>query len=250
MISLYESLLSTDKFQGDSAATIDYTIALDDGRTITKSDFISADYGVPLTASVPVAFDIGTLVNNPFKKIRIKQITFEAELIDKLLTARLVATHTNKTTYKPGETVEITLYIQPWRKQIEPLKASFTIPADLPDGNYVLNISDGRDRQQLEYMRAPGLFQPLNFDQLLRTIKQSFPHNYMYLTVQKETGGLTVHGKELAALPPSVRGIIADASVAQFTQPTRGIYLWDYRIKTQYAVSGGDQIMLEVRRHE
>jgi len=249
-ISLYESLLSTDKFQGDSAATIHYTITLDDGRTITKSDFISSDFGVAISASMPVAFDIRTLVSNPFKAVRIKQITFEAELIDKLLTARLVATHTNKTTYKPGETVEITLYIQPWRKQIEPLKASFTIPADLPDGNYFLSISDGRGRQELEYTRAPGMFQPLSFDQLLRTLKQNFPQNYMYLTVQKDTGGLTVHGKELAALPPSVMRVIADASVAQFTQPTRGIFLWDHRIKTQYAVSGADRIVLEVRRHE
>lgn len=249
-ISLYESLLSTDKFQGDSAATIHYTISLNDGDTITKSDFISSDFAVPMSASMPVAFDIGMLVNNPFKPVRIEKITFEAELIDKLLTARLIATHTNKTTYKPGETVEITLYIQPWRKQIESLKASFTVPEDLPDGNYFLGINDGRGRQQLEYLRAPGLFQPLNFEQLLRTLKQSFPQNYLYLTVQKDTGGLTVHGDELAALPPSVRSVISEASVAQFTQPTRGIFLWDHRIGTQYAVSGADQIVLEVRRHE
>jgi hypothetical protein len=54
VISLYESLLSTDKFQGDSAATINYTISLDDGRSITKSDFVSSDMGVPFSAAIPL----------------------------------------------------------------------------------------------------------------------------------------------------------------------------------------------------
>lgn len=249
MTVIAESIAGAGRGGGDTAAWYDYAVAFDDGTSFTKEEYIADSYG-GMDASYSAGADIGVMMNNPYKPVKPASLDFHMKIADKLPQAIIRSAATSKPSYRPGDMVEVTVEIQPYRKEVEKVNYSFKLPDQLPEGSYDLSISDGSARASIDYMRDPGSERVFNYESLVSMLKRNYPKNKIYLTVRDRDTGVSVRGNEMPKLPASVINTIQSSVVSQDFAQVAGNFILDADIATSYQVSGNVSLTLTVARKE
>jgi hypothetical protein len=247
MVALARSIEGAGRTGGDTAALYRYSLALEDGTTISKEDYLASEAG-PIIAAMAVGSDIGILLTNPYKRVRMNSVEFDIQLTDRLPQADLICVSLDKAEYRPGERARVTCEIQPYRKPRQTLEYLFTVPAQLPDGPYELNASDAVRRQMLDGSRSPGAERVTDYASLLRYLTRNYPANKIYLTIQDRDTGLSIDGHELPKLPGSVITTLQSSTDAARLAPVQGNLVLDADMVTDHEVRGMQRATFTVRR--
>ena len=245
--AIFESLGTAGRFGGDSAALFQYTINTDDGTSITVNDYLSDTDG-SLMAAMGVMSGAGLLLSNPYTPAGIEAVDFRMQVVDRLRFSRIESAVTAKTEYRPGETVQLEWLMRPYREEPVRMTYEFTLPADLPNGEYDIVIGDNISRRGIEQRRNPETGRMRSYQDILRVLKQSYAANRIYISMVDKDTGLAVQGSEMPKLPASVIGIIQDTVHPSYVSSVRGNYLLDTDIPTSYEVSGQTQVSIKVER--
>ena len=247
-IAISESIVQSDKLIGLSAAHMVYTIFLSDGTRIAKEDFFSTDRMLTYQAASQVYYDLESLLNNPFQKPDIANITFNISLIDQFKAVAIETCTTDKEIYKPGETIKIKAYFIPYRFPRFSRMIKIALPEDLRDGSYILRILDGSQRKRLEYQRSPGLGNILSYESLIETLQMNFPLNNLYIVLTERESGLRLEEKEMPHLPPSIYAPTNDAAVSAFSAPIRLNFIREQTMKTDFEIRGSKSLPVKIKR--
>lgn len=247
MTALGESIGAGARTGGESAALYHYSIGLDDGTTITASDYKS-DSNASLTAIFGAMSDTGALMNNPFQSVNVTSVTFEMQVIDRLREATIEAAAMDKTTYQPGESAVIEWVLRPYRAEPVRLSYTFSVPGDLPDGEYDLVVMDAAQRQDVEKKRNPGAVKVRDYRDLVRRLQENYPANRIYIALVDQDTGVSVVGNEMPRLPASVINLIEGTVDSEYFSPVRGNYVIDADMVTNYEVTGQSKTKLTVER--
>lgn len=213
-VALTESIASVSKAEGEASADISYRIVFSNGAVVEKRDFVSGSF-IMLPLSYAAAGDISSILFNPFEEIAVNEIKMEVTLTDRLEQAQLVYLRPTRAVYKPGDTVEMRLTYQPWRKPMVTTMVEMELPDPLPNGTYTVTMHGPSSRAILESRRAPGRLAPLSLDQMVDVVKIHFPGDQSYLTLETKAQGFTLGANEFNTLPPSLRSAI-NASCRDF----------------------------------
>lgn len=244
MIALTESLAAAGRSGGEAAVEFAYTIALDDGTTISKADYFVDSYGGG-TAGVAVAAEVGMLMTNPFKKVVPELIEFSAQVHGRFPEAQILAASLDKRSYRPGENVTLLVELQPYRRPVEKRKIEIGLPPDLPEGTYELAVADAAARDALDYLRNPAKREIRDFASLIARVKQSFPRNRLYVVLLDSDTGSAVRGQELSRLPSSIISTLESSTEPTHYASVRGNFIVEQRLETHYEIAG--QIRLSVK---
>ncbi len=247
MLTLAESIASAGRSGGDTAATFRYSIAFDDGTTFTKDNYV-ADGSGGVTAAVAVASDLGVLAMNPYKRVRPTSAEMDIRLSNRLPQAAIVRATTDRPQYRPGDTVRVGMELQPYRKPPQRLQYEFRLPANLPDGEYSLGITDSSGRTSVDMQRNPGGEKVFDFDSLMRLVRRNYPRNKVYVTLRDSDTGATVRGSEMPKLPGSVIGTLSQTVDSPDYAAVNGNFLVDADIVTGYEIEGGQGLTVRVSR--
>lgn len=245
MSVLLDSLSGAARSGGETAALVDYTLVFDEGTSFSKQDYIvdqEGGYGATMT----VGAELGMMMNNVYKRVRPKSVEFKMQLSDRFPKARIRAAQLDKAWYKPGDKVTLTWDVEPFRKSVQQMSYSFTLPSNTPEGDYSVTVSDAGSRESQETMLNPGGSKIQSFETLLKSIRRNFPSNMFYVTVQDRDTGVAVHGSELPKLPGSVISTIQGTVDEQYFAPVRGNFVVDADIVSNYEISGSDSVPLRV----
>lgn len=244
---LAESIGTAARADGDSAALFSYSIALDDGTSITAEDYRSDSNGT-LGAIIGAMADVGTLMNNPFKPVGINDIQFQMKVTDRLRDARIEAAMMDKAVYQPGETATVEWILRPYRADAVRLKYSFAVPEGLPDGDYNIVVMDADTRQDMESKRNPGGKKLNDYNDIVRLIKQNYPSNRVYVALVDQDTGVSISGKEMPRLPGSVINLLQTTVDSEYFEPVRGNFVVDADLPTTYEISGEAKTQLTIER--
>ncbi|MGB9692043.1 MAG: SpoIVB peptidase S55 domain-containing protein [Candidatus Sumerlaeaceae bacterium] len=247
IIALTESLGAAGRSAGETAVEFRYTIALDDGTSITKEDYFVDQYGGG-TAGIAVGSELGMFTTNPYKRVSPARLDFHATLHARYPEAQLRALTAEKRVYRPGEVVRIFWELEPYRKPIEKGVHEFGLPPDLPDGDYELVVTNSVGREALDSQRNPATAQIRDYASLVEQIRRSFPRNSIYIVLLDSDTGSSVRGQELSRLPSSVISTLESTTEAGHYASVRGNFLLDERLLTSYEISGRERLTLKVRR--
>ncbi|GIX45387.1 MAG: hypothetical protein KatS3mg130_1795 [Candidatus Sumerlaea sp.] len=247
MMAITESMAATGRSGGQAAVLYEYTFAFDDGTSITKENYLADEYGGG-TAGVIVGSELGMLMTNPFKKVRPQKVDFRATVVGRFPEAELRTAHTDKSVYRPGETVQVTLELLPYRKSKIVQKAQLTLPQHLPDGDYQLVITDAAGREVLELERNPALGQISDYDALVRYLRRNFPRNRVYVVCLDRDTGSSVRGQELARLPSSIITTLEQSTESQNYAPIAGNVVVDVDAVTDFEIQGRLTLPITISR--
>jgi hypothetical protein len=198
--------------------------------------------------SMDLLSDIAPIYSNEFQVRSVRKVTAEVRLRDGVRSAELQSAFVDRSIVKPGATLHIAAYVKPWREELQRIAATLTIPADLPNGRYNVAVCDARVREAAEIVRAPGLYRPKTFGDVVRILEIQFRPDRLYVMLNSPESGVTIDGREFNALPPSFQLTIGQLRDREKIVPTIGQIMAETTVALPFVVSGSYVTQIEVDR--
>jgi len=148
-----------------------------------------------------VASILDTLSENPFGEVRVESVRAEIEVWEEHRTADLVRVYPAKTTVKPGETIDLAVYVKPYEQPEEVVHLPLHVPANAPAGRAILAVVGGESGRALKSRLGRRDPIPTNLDQLLENLRKSDRNDELVVLLHLPTGGLEMEGVQLADVP-------------------------------------------------
>jgi hypothetical protein len=201
----------------------------------------------------PSAFDYGTgiaayilylLMNNTWTQPQIAGVNLLFEYEEAPRLARIRRAALDRYRVAPGEAVEVTVVLSPYRGPDQLLTLEILVPPETPAGELTVSIGGalavGRD-QELDH---PVL--PRDLDQLIWLINQLRRNDRIYILASRDDSGVLVGGDRMPNLPPSVARVLTrPKSTGNVTAiPHRSVL--EEVVPADFAVEGYARIRLEV----
>jgi hypothetical protein len=192
---------------------------------------------------------ISLLNQNPYKPVRVKRIECTTRILPGRKTADVDAIEPVSETYAPGETVQLSVFVRPYRGERERLPISLKLPDDLPEGAYSLTICDDLNNARLDIRDNPILSNPQTVEQILDTIKVQTAAKRTNLVVRlplRDTG-VALEGKALPQLPPSMVQVLSNTRRGSAQALSSALVS---RQKTDWILSGSDTVKIVVSKNK
>jgi hypothetical protein len=201
----------------------------------------------------PAAFDYGTgiaayilylLMNNTWTQPQIAGVNLLFDYEEAPRLARIRRAALDRYRVAPGETVEVTVVLSPYRGSDQLLTREILVPAETPAGALTVSIGGALAVSRDEDFDAPVL--PRDLDQLIWLINQLRRNDRIYILASRDDSGVLVGGDRMPNLPPSVARVLTrPRSKGNVTIIPRRSVLEEV-LPTDYAVEGYARIHLEV----
>jgi hypothetical protein len=243
--AMESALLATEKQAGPKMVRLRLAIHLEGRHKPIVVEDTYYDVSSQWRPIYDITSPIGTLLNNTFQKeVKINKISLCAYVFDTRRTASIESVKVSKRTVKPGETIQINVTLRPFDSQPVQKTVSFQIPNDAVPGSIIsITACDSQYSQSLKKLRAPGLFKPKNFDQLVDLIESAEKRTNLIVRLRLSKRGITYQGQRFPSLPSSLLSIMASAN-----QSGVGILSDEavLKIETDWVLSGMQTLPLVV----
>ncbi len=158
----YAALSKTSDSLAESTVDVNFAIktnVVDNGKLERSNMFYNAaDVGQVAVMELLQALDL--VCSNTSVESDIFGINVDMTLDNDRRTASLVSAVPSKLKVKPGETVDLTVTLQPYRKKAETLTISYTVPVTMKEGPLTLDIHGGALVQVSQIFSNNGLITP------------------------------------------------------------------------------------------
>ena len=211
----------------------------------TYSSSGSPGIGIMQTLMLPM-LQIGS---NPYTNVQVENVTLDLKIEDKRRTARIQSLRLDKLRYRPGDTVDVEMTLQPYLERPVIQTGTITIPKDAPEGLVLLLAGNARFHEGWQRSRAPLNFRHKNINQLVELLKRGESNADIIMELFVPEPGLTVQGKEFENLPPSVMSVMNTAKQVGDSGYTVGTTLHIDRVSTDYVISGSGILRFVVDRN-
>ena len=241
-------------YRNDHTLNLDATITLKENPDLktrelvyknTYSSSSSPSFGIMQTLMLPLL----QLGSNPYTTIQVENVTLDLKIGDKRRTARIQSLRMDKLRYRPGDTVEVEIILQPYLEAPITQTGTITIPKDAPEGLVTLLAGNANFHESWQRSRAPLNFRPKNINQLIELMQRGERNSDIIMELFVPEPGLTVRGEEFESLPPSVMSVMNTAKQAGDSGYTSATTLQIDRVATDYVISGSGIIRLVVDRN-
>ncbi len=240
-ISLLESISDTVESEEQQTLYLETTMEVEGHKAVRLSDAASGeDAGDVLAINHLARYQ--SLLDNPCEFPNVKSLSFRVRMVEGWKSSRLDSLEMDQDEIKPGDTLHVVIGLRHYRGEPSTVPVSVPIPADLRASQVQLFVGDADAALRMD---EPPRVPPQTLDQVLDRIRLTRSHRNICVKLLQTAPGLSVEGKNLPDLPPSV--------AAQFASPNSNIgkatlsliTLWE----TNFPVAGTfrGQITLPVR---
>ena len=200
-----------------------------------------------LYASGTVAFLTQILLNNEYHPVHVNGINLILGYSDERRIARVERAWVSKDHVRPGETIQISAILKPFRGPEVTRQIDIKIPDEVTPGRLVLQVGDGMTLARVEDEGDDSDdFHPKDLAQLIWLINHLRSNDKVYAVLSRADNGILFQGQRLPNLPPSIAQVMVRPQ-------TRGNYLrlW-YRgvaeetLETDYMLTGFKQLTVDV----
>jgi hypothetical protein len=185
-----------------------------------------------------VLLPLNLLTFNPGHSVRVEKTKLSLTLRRGRQSANVDRVRVRPARPKPSDTLTVGVELLPYRSEPQWAQFSLTLPADLPEGQYVLHISDGTTAFATELSRAqqrwsyPGL----------RPIREAFakrrPANTLVAVLYGRPASAVVQGREWENLPESVRSVMQESHGSEGNEGVKAAVILRREKKTDWVLSG------------
>ena len=228
------------------------TVRLGQGSIIKLAD--REDVDLANVFAGPTAFEFGTgvtayilylLMNNSWSEPRVGGVNLVVEYTDDLRTARVHRASVDRHRVAPGDDIEVTVVLRPYRGPDRPLVRTIHIPEDARPGT--LRVEIGGALAITRYEEAPDEpVHPRDLDHLIRLVNQLRRNDRVYILVTGDDTGALVDGSRMPNLPPSATSILSRPHRRDGVTFLSRRALIEEELRTEWAVSGAASIDIEV----
>lgn len=192
-----------------------------------------------------IAAKMAALANNPYKSVRFRKMELNFESIAGRKSATLRKVWVNKTTFEPGDSIQITCRIKPHHGEARNETISIRIPETTSERRLAVIVGGAGALAKYERRVNPAKYRAPNYDVLLDRLKSYRRNDQLYIQVRAQDRGVMLDGKELNSLPPSVYAVMATPNKVASAMPTRSRVVLETAVPQQFMIEGVLAVMLE-----
>ncbi len=163
---------------------------------------------------------ITAMMQNPFEPLKLESADLSIVVEDGIHVASMVSATLDQRIAKPGDTVNISLLLQPFDGPAFIRTLPFTLPTDLAGGEYQLLISDAGSYGYRMTAANPQLSDIDDADDLLDALQTlaDVDRQTIYVGLPLQTPGIAVGGQAMSDLPSS-RAMLLGSTASSTTMP-------------------------------
>ena len=240
-ISLLESLYYTMESEQEQTIYLDTTLEIPGHEPIKLTDAASGEDGAFYLVIRELEM-YGLLLDNPCEFPNVKSLTFHARLVDGWKSSRLDSLEMDQHELKPGDTLNAVIGLRDYRGKASSISVSVPIPANLRAAEVQLFVGDADAALRMD---EPPRVPPQTLDQVLDRLRLTRSHQNICVKLLQTAPGLSLEGKKLPDLPPSVAAQFASPNSNTGKATLSRITLWETNFPAEGTFSG--QITLPVR---
>ncbi|GAK49730.1 hypothetical protein U14_00954 [Candidatus Moduliflexus flocculans] len=238
-IATLNALLAFDNEQeGEFAITAKTAIEFADTEPFAvENRFVGKDSPIPAVIGAFAPLD--ALIENKFKPVHVSKVSVEMTVRHATQTAEIIGIAVKKDLFRPGETVDAMLTLQPYNQEAVSLLHTLTIPQETPRGALILFACDADATTMIETMRAQAKYMPQDLEQLTRLLRDAVSRNTLVLSLLDLKPGVVIQGQEFPSPPLSMTAMMASSSHSYAKNSlTRGRILARTYLATDFVMSG------------
>ena len=190
---------------------------------------------------------MSALMGNDYEKVEIDGLDVTFATTEEPKTATLERVWLDDPRPRAGRTVPLKVMFRTYRGD----EIVRTLPIEIPanaSGSLSLLVSDG-NRLGMNEQREARAPQPRSVDQIIRTLNKGRRNNSLYIKLLGSDAGAVVNGELLAALPPSVLGVLeGDRNGGNFN-PLHNATIGQWELATEHAVAGSRTLTITVSQN-
>jgi hypothetical protein len=250
---VYTALTNSIDMEGELpeevTAKLNVRIELEGRDPVIIKDTFSGFSGgrAPAALYAQVGSMVSYLVYNPFKDLNIKRIDCDTAIETGRATADIEATELDSDTYCPGDTVNATVFVRPFKGSRQRVRLQMKLPIDLPEGDYSAVICDESASARADIRANPNLFSPSNAEHVLQAVKVQTAAHRTSLVMRVPIGahGVAANGKSLPNLPGSMIQILVNGRRTGPLTMTRALVA---KKETSWVILGADSVSFRVSK--
>jgi len=245
-LTAVNTIYSAEKSMGDYTMRTHSEIDLKGYPTISKDDIFT---GIsPSNAAAGLVSPLYSIMQNSFEEVDVKGVLLEILFEDKQTDARIDGVQISKDTIRPGDSLEVTVFLTPYMEDTVTKRFEVTVPKDTPEGRSLLRISDAASSESWERARAPMKSRIVDLPHLIRRIQEEESNSDIIVELFVPKAGVTIRDQELPALPLTAFSVMSSEKQTGGSGLTRGTTFLRQRIHTDHVISGSATLRLDIDR--
>ncbi|HWQ60789.1 MAG TPA: SpoIVB peptidase S55 domain-containing protein [Negativicutes bacterium] len=217
---------------GTAKVTFEVTARNMPGDTFKRENMFYSPANIGEQAISELYELMALLASNQFQPVDILDIQVDATVDPERRTATIMEARANVATAKPGDKVEITVSLKPFRGETVTCKVPFTIPKDQPAGPLTLEVRGGgmiplaellskRQKGDDELLQAVGKLKTKTFPEMLKEFAERDRNNDIVVEVLSAEAGDLLGGPGPAKAPAAKLDPVTNINAAAGKQPPR-----------------------------
>jgi len=155
---------------------------------------------------------LALLMNNPYKKVCISSIDFQAKIMPKSIASHIWSVTLADTSVKAGESLEVSTVIEPYLADKVTYSKRIAVPANLAPGEYELLITGPEGYASFLKKAAPQKFVADSMENMITAIRNiaQMRRDRLYFVLLMPPSGVTIESQALGDLPASKAMVLQD----------------------------------------
>jgi hypothetical protein len=241
------AIYDAEKTLGDYTIRTHSEINLKGYPTISKDNAFSGI--APGSVASALTSPVSALMQNTFEEADVESILLEMSFEDKRTTARIDGARISKDRVRPGDSLEVTVFLTPYMEGTAIKRFQIAVPADMPEGRAFLMVFDAADNRSWERTRAPMKSRVTNMPDLIKRIREEESRSDIIIQLFAQKVGVTIGDQELPALPLTTFSVMnSPRQTGEDSGFTRGTTFLKQRVSTEYVISGSAALLLNIDR--
>ena len=156
---------------------------------------------------------LSILLNNPFEKVRLKEVRARLVVSRPVATATIVGLTGPRTLPEPGSEVVFRVELQPRMGERQVLEMPVVLPVNLEPGPYRVIAASAAELFAFEAQRASGRFQVADLGDILDILRTDRSRGTLVLALLAPGRNMVLLGQEMHNLPGSVSHLIRSGNM-------------------------------------
>ena len=246
-MAVSNTILANGRMAGERTIVLGGRIALQDHPDVVFDDQFSGQASLSALAR-DVNGVLNFVLDNRFITPMIESLRIEIQSSDERSTAVIEDVWFDSETIEPGDTLEVRVYLRPYRGERVVRRMDVTIPKTVSAGPVQVLVGSEQAVTRHDLNAVPQRYRPTDGPRLIELLNNRRTGNRVYLKMFQGGAGGMVKGREMPGLPPSVLAVMDSERTKGSFVPIREKVVAEETIRTDYVVAGQNWSRLTVKR--
>ncbi len=188
------------------------------------------------------------VLDNRFVTPMIESLSIEIQSSNERRTAVIEDVWFGSETVKPGDTLEVRVFLRPYRGDRVVKRLDVTIPKTISNGPVQVLVGSSQAVLRHDLNAVPQRYRPTDGPRLIELLNNRRTGNRVYLKMFQGGAGGMVKGREMPGLPPSVLAVMNSERTKGSFLPIREKVVAEETVRTDYVIAGQNWSRLTAKR--